>query len=260
MCRSEAFSLFSLHKRHNAECQPLSSSALRAAHTCGSLLNPTTSEAEAHSQTVEMHPDPLRGDCWQPTTVRSPLSTAPTPVPHPPTATVLWHSVLHASSQLYVRAPALMALATIFIALSFIARARAIFWRQVPRDPVRRFGRLDKALIVGRAGSRCERHGLILGRCRATQNLEADHVHPFSKGGRTAIANGQALCQRHNRLKGARIPWGWELKRLARHRALYFPTGTNTAVTRRPAVTDSATPVLSHSGTPRSTESRPAPR
>lgn len=178
------------------------------------------------------------------------MSPAPAPVPHPLSATVILHSVLHAASQVYVREPALMTLATIFVALSVMAKARAIFWQQAARDPVRRFSRSDKSLIVGRAGNRCEHHGLILGRCRATQNLEADHVHPFSRGGRTAVANGQALCQGHNRRKGARIPWGWELKRLARHRTLYFPAGANTAVIRRPAVMASATPLVNRTGLP----------
>ena len=171
------------------------------------------------------------------------MSPAPTPVPHPLTALVLLHSVLHAVTQFYVRAPALMILLTIFVALSIAVKARAVFWQQAARDPVRRFSRADKALLLHQAGGRCEHHGLILGRCRETQNLEADHIHPFSRGGRTALANGQALCQRHNRLKRARIPWGWELKRLARHRARYFPAGASTAVIRRPAVTGAVTSV-----------------
>jgi hypothetical protein len=178
------------------------------------------------------------------------LSPPPTPVPHPFSVTVVLHGLWHGASQMYVRSPAFVTLAAIFIALSVIAKARATFWQQASRDPVRRFSRLDKSLLVSRAGGRCEHHGLVFGRCRATQNLEADHVHPFSRGGRTALANGQALCQRHNRLKGARIPWGWELKRLARRRALYFPTGTNTAVTRRPAVAGSAKSEVSHHPAP----------
>jgi hypothetical protein len=170
------------------------------------------------------------------------LSPAPIPVPHPFSATLLLRSVLHGASQAYVRAPVPMIVATLLVALSVMVRARAIFWQQAARDPVRLFSRSDKSLIVARAGGRCEHHHLMLGRCRVTQNLEADHVHPFSRGGRAAIANGQALCQRHNRLKGARIPWGWELKRLARRRALYFPAHTNTGVTRRPAFTGTADP------------------
>ena len=38
--------------------------------------------------------------------------------------------------------------------------------------------------------------------------FEADHVIPHSKGGETAVENGQVLCRYHNRSKGAAIPDG----------------------------------------------------
>ena len=34
--------------------------------------------------------------------------------------------------------------------------------------------------------------------------FHADHVLPFSKGGKTNLLNGQALCQRCNLSKGAK--------------------------------------------------------
>ncbi|WP_208976779.1 HNH endonuclease signature motif containing protein [Geodermatophilus obscurus] len=69
-------------------------------------------------------------------------------------------------------------------------------------------------------------------RCRATENLQADHVHPHSRGGSTTVASGQALCPRHNTRKANRVLWTWELDRLARRREAYFPSGVSTAVIR----------------------------
>lgn len=41
--------------------------------------------------------------------------------------------------------------------------------------------------------------------CRARlDRFEADHVVPWSKGGKTDVRNGQALCPTCNRKKGAR--------------------------------------------------------
>lgn len=87
-----------------------------------------------------------------------------------------------------------------------------------------------------RAGGRCEFHGLLGGRCTATQRLQADHVHPHSRGGSTTVGNGQALCARHNRAKAARIPFEWELRRIAKRRTAYYPAGVSGAVVRRTPV------------------------
>ena len=46
------------------------------------------------------------------------------------------------------------------------------------------------------------------------------------------VVNGQALCRRHNKRKSARVPWQWELTRLARRRGGYFPQGVPTVVVR----------------------------
>ncbi|MGY1669446.1 HNH endonuclease [Geodermatophilus sp. SYSU D00710] len=100
------------------------------------------------------------------------------------------------------------------------------------RDPQRCFLRADKRVIVERAGHRCEHHSWLGGRCQATEDLQADHVHPHSRGGSTSVANGQALCPRHNTRKAARVPWTWELDRLARRREAYFPAGAPTVVVR----------------------------
>ena len=100
------------------------------------------------------------------------------------------------------------------------------------RDQVRRFSAADRAFLMERAGNRCERHFLSLWRCPATQKLQADHIHPHSKGGRTHIRNGQLLCARHNKEKSARIPFEWQLRLLARNRASYFPAGMDGRVIR----------------------------
>ncbi len=89
-------------------------------------------------------------------------------------------------------------------------------------------------MVVNRSGHRCEHHPVVGGRCRATEDLQADHVHPHSRGGATAVENAQALCRRHNKRKSARVPWDWQLRRLAHRRAAYFPPGAPTAVVRRP--------------------------
>ena len=112
----------------------------------------------------------------------------------------------------------------------------AIRWAPIAAaglDPLRLFIGVDRAAIVSRAGGRCERHGLMLGRCKETEKLQVDHVHPHSKGGSTTVANGQVLCLRHNSQKAARIPFNWELRRLGKQRASYFPKDANKAVVRR---------------------------
>ena len=107
-----------------------------------------------------------------------------------------------------------------------------------PRDPECRFHPADRALIVSRAGNRCEHHSIIGVRCEQTRGVQADHVHPHSRGGWTSVHNGQALCVRHSVMRSAAVPWWWQLRRLAKRRAAYFPTSEDTAVTRRsPQVT-----------------------
>ncbi|MGV8972821.1 MAG: HNH endonuclease [Rhodoglobus sp.] len=98
---------------------------------------------------------------------------------------------------------------------------------------MRRYAGADRAAILYRAGARCEHVGLLSGRCDVTEKLHADHIHPHSKGGSTTVGNGQALCSRHNKQKAARIPYGWELRRLERRRASYSPPGISLTVVRR---------------------------
>jgi hypothetical protein len=123
--------------------------------------------------------------------------------------------------------------ATLFVLLVCVQGIHALVYPRGRRDPVRRFPRQDKIEIMRRAGSRCEHHGWITGRCRRTENLEADHVIPWSRSGPTIVGNGQALCRGHNRQKLAAIPYKWQLNALAKRRAAYFPPGVSCAVVRR---------------------------
>ena len=98
------------------------------------------------------------------------------------------------------------------------------------RDPRRTFSRAEKAALLERAGHRCEHHSWLLGRCRQTDALQADHVHPHSRGGATDVANGQVLCRRHNKQKADRLQWNWELGRLTRRGGTTSPLGRHRAV------------------------------
>ncbi len=109
-------------------------------------------------------------------------------------------------------------------------RTAVLGWR--PRDPRRLFVGADRAALLARAGHRCEQHSWLSGRCPVTDRLQADHVHPHSRGGATTVANGQVLCGRHNARKANRIPWAWELRTLAARRQAYAPPGVPTAVVR----------------------------
>lgn len=126
--------------------------------------------------------------------------------------------------------------AAAFLVLVSVRMVHAVAHPSTSRDPIRRFDRADKAELLRRAGSRCEHHGWIGGRCKATEFLEADHVHPWSRGGWTHVSNGQILCKRHNREKRASIPFNWQLRGIAKRRAAYYPPGQpGTVIRRRPA-------------------------
>ena len=117
------------------------------------------------------------------------------------------------------------------LVMSVVRAVRALLYPRGRTDPVRCFSRSDKMAILARAGYRCEHHGMF-GRCRQTQNLEADHVHPHSRGGQTALANGQALCRTHNRAKRANVPFNRTLRTIERRRAAYFPESADPGITR----------------------------
>ena len=110
--------------------------------------------------------------------------------------------------------------------------ARRSGLRVVQRDPQRAFSEAQRQAIFARAGQRCEHVSALGLRCRTVPS-HADHVHPWSKGGATTLANAQALCQRHNLQKASRVPSAWYLHRLERRRQRYFPPGEPASVVWR---------------------------
>jgi hypothetical protein len=72
-------------------------------------------------------------------------------------------------------------------------------------DPQRNFSKDVKDELYARS-NRCA-HVDASGACCTETNyskLEVDHITPWSKGGRTILANAQLLCKHHNTSKGNR--------------------------------------------------------
>jgi len=68
------------------------------------------------------------------------------------------------------------------------------------RDPQRSFSQWQRDILFRIANGRCQRCGVEL---TAEMAWHADHVIPHSRGGRTTISNGQALCPLCNLTKSA---------------------------------------------------------
>lgn len=92
------------------------------------------------------------------------------------------------------------------VTYAITARLIAAVRRFLPRDPVRIFTADQKRYLMAQAGARCEHRPLLWFRCFRNTRLQADHIMPWSRGGRTTIENGQMLCATHNRRKTNRIP------------------------------------------------------
>lgn len=105
-----------------------------------------------------------------------------------------------------------LAVAAAAILLLAAGRGRSLRWR----DDQRLFTWEQKKVLLDRAGHRCEHKRPLWIRCRATADLQADHIRPWSRGGSTQLWNGQILCRRHNARKSSRPPgplYQWRLER-----------------------------------------------
>ena len=97
-------------------------------------------------------------------------------------------------------AAALWALESRWYGLAVLVSAGLLFGRQ--RRPAGRQRRRrvwsdeERRFILDRDGWRCVY-------CGSTDELEIDHIVPFSRGGACSIDNAQVLCGPCNRSKGA---------------------------------------------------------
>jgi len=80
------------------------------------------------------------------------------------------------------------------------------------------FSLRQKIILALVSGGRCASCGNRLG--ASGLEFHADHINPFSKGGATILANGQALCSRCNLKKGARGMFLRQWQTEALHKAL----------------------------------------
>ena len=92
------------------------------------------------------------------------------------------------------------------------------------RDPRRGFTVAERRAAFERAGHRCEHKAILWHRCTNTPT-QGDHIFPWSRGGRTAMSNQQALCPLHNGRKSGSVPTRLYILRLLRRRRRYFPDG-----------------------------------
>lgn len=70
-------------------------------------------------------------------------------------------------------------------------------------DPNREFNRFEKVVIYRRDKGICQWSGC--GKKVTWSEYEADHVYPWSKGGKTTVENGQVLCSTHNKKKSSSV-------------------------------------------------------
>lgn len=92
----------------------------------------------------------------------------------------------------------------------------------VSRDPRRSFSAAERRAAFERAGHRCEHKSVLWHRCTNTPT-QGDHIFPWSRGGRTAMSNQQALCPFHNSRKSGSVPTRMYILRLQWRRRRYFP-------------------------------------
>lgn len=59
--------------------------------------------------------------------------------------------------------------------------------------------------VFARDKGRCTYVGTTGRRCRATHNLQIDHILPFARGGPSTLSNLRLLCGRHNRMEAEKV-------------------------------------------------------
>ncbi len=64
----------------------------------------------------------------------------------------------------------------------------------------RNFNKQQRKTLLMLSGGLCEKCSRPL-----TKSFHADHIIPFSKGGKTITKNGQALCANCNLKKGVKL-------------------------------------------------------
>tara|TARA_B100001057_G_scaffold319492_1_gene319745 strand:+ start:360 stop:560 length:201 start_codon:yes stop_codon:yes gene_type:complete len=64
----------------------------------------------------------------------------------------------------------------------------------------RKFSNRQKRFLFIRSKGKC-----VNCKCELNKNFHADHIIPFSKNGKTILANGQALCPRCNIKKSNKL-------------------------------------------------------
>lgn len=101
------------------------------------------------------------------------------------------------------------------------------------RDPRRAFNVAERRAAFERAGLRCEHKSILWLRCTNTPT-QGDHIYPWSRGGRTAMSNQQALCPFHNGRKSGSVPTRMYILRLQWRRRQYFPEGESPRIEWRP--------------------------
>lgn len=67
-------------------------------------------------------------------------------------------------------------------------------WGIIKLDPQRDFTKKQRKQIFDNDNHKCVK-------CGAEERLEADHIEPWEKGGRTDVSNGQTLCKPCNASK-----------------------------------------------------------
>lgn len=101
------------------------------------------------------------------------------------------------------------------------------------RDPRRAFSAAERRAAFERAGLRCEHKTILWHRCTNTPT-QGDHIYPWSRGGRTAMSNQQALCPFHNGRKSGSVPTRMYILRLQWRRRRYFSAGELRRIEWRP--------------------------